>query len=126
MPQVRHLLVLAALVEVGTGVGALVVPGTLISLLLGTASDGSSQMVGRVLGLALVCLGICCWSARSDDASTSRAGVVAAITTYNAGAAALLATFAATGTATGPVVWVAVALHTGITVALLSARARVR
>ena len=125
MRDIRTLLMLAAAMELGVGLGALAAPQLVISLLLGTTSaDATSQLLARVLGLALVSLAVCCWASREDPGSPSRAGVVAAMTFYNAAAALLLLTAAAVGSASGVVLWLAVAVHAAMAVAFITARAR--
>lgn len=125
MSDIGRLLVMAAGIELGVGLGALAAPQLVISLLLGaTSADATSQLLARVLGLALVALAICCWSARADSSAPSRAGVVAAMTFYNAAAALLLVTAAAVGSASGVVLWLAVAVHAGLAVAFIAARGR--
>ncbi len=113
---------MAAGIEVGAGVAALAVPHLLISLLLGITADAASRMTTRVLGVALIALAFCCWKTRADAIAASRAGTVTAMTFYNAGAAALLVTFAAVGTANGFIVWVVAALHAALAAAFIAAR----
>ncbi len=114
------LLRIAAALECFTGVAVLVAPGALIALLLGIAPTGAVLMVGRVLGVALLPLGIVCWGATTDLGSPARTGTLGAITLYNAGVGVLLVVFAATGMASGWLAWVVGILHLGIGVAFVT------
>lgn len=120
------LLAISAGLEAGVGLGALVVPELAVTLLVGTPADAASRMVTRVFGVALVALAICCWTARADTVAGAGSGVVTAITFYNAGAALLLATFAAVGSASGLVVWVAAGLHAALGAAFIAAPTQTR
>src|SRR5882724_10813425 len=64
----RSLLIVTALVEVGTAMGLLATPSLTVELLLGTGlSSPPSLVVGRVTGAALIALGAACWLARNGD-----------------------------------------------------------
>jgi hypothetical protein len=60
----RRVLVLAAVGEAATGVALLLVPSLVGRLLLGEALIGIAIPVARVAGIALVALGVACFSAR--------------------------------------------------------------
>ena len=57
----KKVLILAAVVEVATGLALLVVPSFVSRLLLGEALSGVAIPVARVTGIALIGLGIACW-----------------------------------------------------------------
>jgi hypothetical protein len=110
----RQLLTVSAVVECLAGLALLLVPGTTIDLVLGAGPDRVGLMIGRVAGVALLALGIACWGARTDSGGPARAGTLRAITLYNLGAGLLLVLFAATGQASGLVVWGAGLFHLGL------------
>ncbi len=62
------LLGITAVVEWLAGLAMIAAPGATITLLLGAPPDNVGLMVGRVLGLAVLSLGIACWGAsKSGD-----------------------------------------------------------
>ena len=54
-------LTLAALGEIATGLALVVVPALVGRLLLGAELTGVAIPVARVLGIALIALGVACW-----------------------------------------------------------------
>ena len=56
----KNLLTAAAIFEVATGVALFVVPSLVGSLLLGAELTGVAAPVARVLGIALIALGVAC------------------------------------------------------------------
>lgn len=62
----KTLLILAGLAEAATGVALLVVPALVGRLLLGTEPGGVAIPVARVLGIALLALGVGCSSGSND------------------------------------------------------------
>jgi hypothetical protein len=57
----KNALPFGAVGEIATGLALLVVPGLVGQLLLGEALTGVAIPIARVLGIALVGLGIACW-----------------------------------------------------------------
>jgi hypothetical protein len=57
----KNALSFAALAEVATGLGLLIVPSLVGQLLLGEQLTGIALPVARVAGIALIALGIACW-----------------------------------------------------------------
>jgi hypothetical protein len=57
----KKVLTVAALVEVATGIALLIVPSLIGRLLFGEELTGIVIPVARVLGIALIALGVCCW-----------------------------------------------------------------
>ena len=75
----KKALVLAAVGEAATGLALLIVPSLVGQLLLGAELTGVAIPVARVLGIALIALGVACWP------GTPLAGMltyVAAVTLY--------------------------------------------
>ena len=64
----RHLLIVTAAFEVGTGLLLLLLPAVPLMLLLGIALPGAEvALVSRVAGAALLAIGVSCWLARTDS-----------------------------------------------------------
>jgi hypothetical protein len=105
-----NLLTVAAIVEVATGMALLIVPSLVGRLLFGEEFTGVVIPVARVLGMALLALGVCCW-----PGSTPLCGML----TYSALATLYLLYRAIGGEWVGPLLWPVVVLH-GILSALLA------
>ena len=58
----KRVLTVAAVLEVATGMALLVVPSLVVRLLFGEELTGIVIPVARVLGIALIALGVCCWA----------------------------------------------------------------
>ena len=108
MPAVKRVLVFAAIAEIATGLGLLLVPSLVGQLLLGAEMAGMTVTVARVTGIALVALGIACWP------GTPLLGML----TYSVAVALYLAYVGLAGGAAGVLLWPAVALHLIVTVLL--------
>jgi hypothetical protein len=61
MGAMKRVLVLAAVSEAATGLALVIVPSLVGRLLLGEELTGVAIPVARVLGIALIGLGIACW-----------------------------------------------------------------
>ena len=105
----KQLLALAAVAELTTGLAFLVVPSMLGQLLLGAQLTGIALPVARVLGIALIALGVACLPGR-----TALAGML----TYSVLATGYLAWLAIGGEWVGPLLWPAVAAHCILTLLL--------
>lgn len=98
----KKVLLLAALSEVATGLALLVAPSIVGRLLLGAELTGVAVPVARVLGIALIALGVTCWPGR-----TALCGML----TYSLLTTAFLAYVGIRGDWVGPLLWPAVGLH---------------
>jgi hypothetical protein len=107
----RKLLALAAVAEAVTGLALIVAPSLTGRLLLGAEGTGVAIPVARVLGIALIALGVACWPGPALLGMLTYGGLV---TTY-------LLYLAFGGEWVGPLLWSAVVLHAVLT--LLLARA---
>jgi len=105
----KKVLAVAAVLEVATGMALLLVPSLVGRLLFGAEFTGIVIPVARVLGIALIALGVCCW-----PGSTALCGML----TYSAVVTLYLAYLGVTGEWVGPVLWPVVVLHGILTVLL--------
>ena len=105
------MLVVAAVIEVATGMALLVVPSLVGQLLLGAELTGIAATVARVTGLALIALGVACWP------GTAQIGML----TYSATVTLYLAYVGFTGDMSGILLWPAVILHLILTILLVRA-----
>jgi hypothetical protein len=112
---VKKLLAIMAAAEAAVGIGLIVLPSRVASLLLGAALDTAvATTVARVAGVALLALGVACWRARDDTQSRAAAGIVSAMVIYNAGVGALLV-YAALGLGLSSfALWPTAILHAGL------------
>jgi hypothetical protein len=105
----KRVLLLAAVSEAATGMALLIVPSLVGQLLLGEELTGVAIPVARVLGIALVALGIACWPGR-----TALCGMLA----YNALATAFFAYLGVRGYWVGLLLWPVAGLHAVIAIFL--------
>jgi hypothetical protein len=108
----KKLLALAAVAEAATALALLIVPSLVGRLLLGAELAGVSIAIARVLGIALLALGVCCW-----PGSTALCSML----TYGALVTVYLAYLGLVDGFTGILLWPAVVVHAILT--LLLARA---
>src|SRR3954471_23438286 len=87
----KKLLLVAAMLEAGIGIGLLAVPSAVAQVLLGAPLEAAAPLtVARVAGAALLALGVACWLAFFDAQSCAARGIVSAMVIYNLGAAIIL------------------------------------
>jgi hypothetical protein len=106
-----RVLALAAIAEAATGLALLVVPSLVGRLLLGAELTGVALPVARVLGIALIALGVACWPGPP----------LIGMLTYSVLAMSYLIYIGIRGEWVGLLLWPAVVLHAVLT--LLLARA---
>ncbi len=102
----KKALVLAAVSEGATGLALLIVPSLVGRLLLGEELTGVAIPVARVLGIALIALGVACWP------GTPLVGML----TYSAAVTLYLAYVGFAGDFAGILLWPAVVVHVALTV----------
>ena len=107
----KNALLLAAISEAATGLALLIVPSLVGRLLLGPELTGVAIPVARVLGIALIALGIACWP------GPPRMGML----TYSAAVTLYLAYVGLVGGFAGILLWPAVVLHAVLTALLIRA-----
>ena len=105
----KKVLTVAAVAEVATGMALLIVPSLVGRLLFGAEFTGIVTPVARVLGIALLALGVCCL-----PGSTPLCGML----TYSALAMLYLLYLAIRGEWVGLLLWPVVAVHGILTVLL--------
>jgi hypothetical protein len=111
MTKPTHLLMVTALVEVGTGLALLAVPSVVSTILLGATLDPPvALVVARIAGVAVLSLGVACWVAHDDGQSRAARGLVAAMMLYNVAVPAVLVLAGLYGIGLWPVVIAHVAL----------------
>ena len=108
----RRVLVLAAVGEAATGVALLIVPSLVGQLLFGVELTGIAMTVARVTGIALVALGVACFSA--GEAGQGLSGML----TYSLLATLYLVYLGRGGEWVGSLLWLAAAIHAALTVLL--------
>jgi hypothetical protein len=112
----RVVMRLGVAIELVTGLTLLVIPGVVIRALIGADEGTASTIVGRVLGGALIGLGIAGASARGR---TPERPIVLAYVVYNVSTATVLAAASVAGTASGILLWPVVAVHALLALVLL-------
>jgi hypothetical protein len=113
----KKVLLLAAVSEAATGLALLIVPSLVGRLLLGQELAGVAIPVARVLGIALIALGVACWPGRL---------ALCGMLTYSALATLYLAYVGLGGEFAGTLLWPAVVLHAILTALLARAWFRSR
>jgi hypothetical protein len=110
----KNLLTLTAIFEGITGIALIIVPGFVVSLLLGTVlNEPAGIFVSRLAGVALMTFGIICWLHRNN--LPGALGTVKALTFYNIAAAVLLLVAFING-CSGVALWPALLLHVGLAI----------
>jgi len=118
VPTTRHhVLLVAALAEIGTGLALLADPALVVRLLLGEQLAGVAAILGRCFGVALLALGMACWpqASRIPAGNAPRVGMAV----YNALVAVYLAYLGAVAHMSGSLLWPVVVLHAFVALLLL-------
>jgi len=99
--QSGTVLVLAAVAEIATGLALLVLPSLVGNVLLGEELTGIAVPVARVAGIALIGLGVACWSGSATLGMAIYSGAVGVYLAY----------WGVAGGSRGLLLWPAVVLH---------------
>ena len=121
----RRLFALGALGEVLTGIVALAFPASLITLLLDAPPESSAIFLARLLGVAVLALGITWWLARTGAGGSCRLSERGFVI-YNLGAGLLCFIHLATVNSDALMLWPVAILHTALAVAMVAAGYRAR
>ncbi|MDG3002558.1 hypothetical protein [Paludisphaera mucosa] len=113
--MLKALFALSAALEVATGIALLARPSEATVLALGSPLHTPAALtIGRVLGAALLALGAACGLAHREASSPAARGLVAAMTLYNVGVAAVLAQAGLVAGLFGVALLPAVVLHAAL------------
>jgi hypothetical protein len=110
--EMNRLLSFAAVAEALTGAALVIVPSLVGRLLLGGELTGVAIPVARVTGIALVALGVACFSAGEADQGLT------GMLTYSLLATLYLFYLGLGGEWVGSLLWPAAAIHAALTVLL--------
>jgi hypothetical protein len=106
------LLSLFAVTEGATGLGLLVVPTVLLTLLLGpTLVAPEEAVIARIFGAALLAIAAASWGARNDNRRQGPLELLVGITLYNCLATAIFAYSALVLKMIGILLWPALLCH---------------
>jgi len=111
---VRTLLLVKFVVEVLAGLTFLIFPSTLFFILLGVPLDASGAYAFRMFGGAIFAIGVACWLAREDSASTAARGLIAATAFYDFVFVAILLAARFVGGLSALALWPTVVFHLGL------------
>jgi len=111
------ILTFTAIVELGTGLVALIDPAILIALLLGLEVSNAATLLGRFFGIALISLSLACWPGRQGSSSALQP--FRGMLLYNALVAVYLGYLGAVGHMGGPLLWPVCALHAVVSLLLI-------
>ena len=114
----RLLFNFSATIEALTGLALLAAPLFVIGLLLGDGLGSTGVAVARVLGIALLSVGIATWELPGQD---SRFAPRAGLCVYNVGAASCIAMIGTYSGMAGVLLWPTVGLHAVLGAAMLFA-----
>ena len=114
----KLLLTVTALLEGITGLGLVIMPSLVVTVLLGTSlTDSSAILICRLTGGALISIAIACWLSRRDAQSTV---MVKALLVYNIFCTILLVYAALVEKIYGQGLWPVVLLHLAMFIWCLS------
>jgi len=111
---VRTLILVKFVVEVLAGLAFLIFPSMLFFILLGVPLDASGAYAFRMFGGAIFAIGVACWLAREDSASTAARGLIAATAFYDFVFVAILLAARFVGGLSGLALWPTVVFHLGL------------
>ena len=107
---------IAALLELATGLALLAIPSVVVEALVGSTSDDAASVVARVLGGALLGLGV---AGTIADRETPERGIAVAFGIYNVSTTVILVAAGLANTADGAWLWPVAGLHAVVTGGLI-------
>lgn len=113
----KHLVTLAAAIEIPTGLVLVFDPSIFTRLLFAAEMSGPGDALGPLAGFGLLALAIACWPSRGGSAPAASA--VCALLTFSLLCAVYLAYRGVTMDETGPLLWPATAGHAFLGLLLL-------
>jgi hypothetical protein len=116
--QAMWVAAVAAGLEVATGVGLVVAPSLLATLLFGSEMNASGDLVGRISGLVMLCLALGCWPRAFEGEARQALAPLIALSLL---ATVYLVYVGMGGVNVGVLLWPAAAAH--LILAILLARA---
>ncbi len=115
MNPMKSLFTFVGALEGLVGLGFVIAPSLSSKLLFASSLQDTGQTnIVRVLGLALLALGIAFWRARNDVQSPAAHGLGIAMLVYNTGVAVLVVASAVGWRVTAPALWPALGIHAGL------------
>jgi len=109
----------AAAVEAGTGLVLVSFPSLFVRLLLGAELSESGQIVGRLAGFTLIALVLACWPRGGTEGAA--ASSLQALLLLSVLVALYLVYLGIGGNFVGPLLWLAVVLHSVVAILLAGA-----
>jgi hypothetical protein len=111
----KILLALTAILEGIFGIGLLLIPVIVISILLHTPLETAGGLfAARLCGAAIIAIAICCWKARGFESRQAAIAVVTAMLFYNFAAAAVLVYAGVRLGLQSPLIWPTIVAHSGL------------
>jgi hypothetical protein len=111
----KSLLSVTGVLEAATGLALLAMPSVVVVLLLGAPPGTPAGVtVSRVVGAAMLALGVACWLARDDVASRAAKGLIAAMLLYNVAVVVVLVLAWTSSGSVGIGFWPVVLAHAGL------------
>jgi hypothetical protein len=102
--------VATAVMEAAAGLGLLITPALVITLLVAGPVTNTHVALGRLAGAALLSLGAACWWARADAGSAASRALIAGMAVYNVAVIAIVIT-GSFGSPSRPILWVVTLVH---------------
>jgi hypothetical protein len=113
----KLLLIITALLEVGTGLALLAAPSSTVLLLLGVGFESPAAIVvGRVAGAAILSIGVACGLESRSLGVNSKSGLIPGLLIYNAVVPVLLAGASYGAKLHGLGLWPASVAHTAMAI----------
>jgi len=119
LSPVRRVVASSSVVELGVGIALIVAPAVVLGQLSGKSAPDDWLPLGRCFGVAILTLGIACWPEPRHPERGAPA--FRALLAYNMLIALYLTSLGVAGEWSGPFLWLGVALHAVVWMALILA-----